>query len=488
MNWQKITTVLILLGSAQTVQADTVDNFTAPQGPITVGPGEEPPENEAAGFFDGILGGFRVMAPVVDEEAPAGSTATAGIGGGEFDCTIDFTVTSADYGGGCALSWSDDQQRLLDFSAAGAFEIEVIEAGPGTVLTVFILDGTVSPGQVIPTGELNGVINFLQNPAPGSYTLPIADFLNPVDPFFNFDLTSVTNVVLGTAFIEGTEGTIRLGSISTTGPVGRGETIDPPDEDLAAEDVNGTWFNPARDGEGCQLTLESDQTTIILSCYVFQDGEQAWFIGSGVYADGTVNFSPLVITTGGQFGDAFDTNDLVRSTWGAASLVLEDCNNATLALTPEAPGFEPFTLDLTKITQANCAGEGPSAAQLLPQGTLFDPARDGEGIQLSLQGDTNVYVMTWYTYVGGQQAWIVGSGTRTGDTLQFNDLIVTRGADFGSGFDPADVVRTPWGTVTLEFTDCNNALITADAFPGQPGFSDYEGQLQKIVGGICATP
>ena len=69
-----LATLTALLGAFAVTgaTADTIDNFTVTQGPITVGPGEEPGEDEATDLIPSVLGGFRVMAPVMDEDAPAG--------------------------------------------------------------------------------------------------------------------------------------------------------------------------------------------------------------------------------------------------------------------------------------------------------------------------------------------------------------------------------------------------------------------------------
>ena len=72
----------LLLVAVSAAQAELIDDFSASQGPYTVGPGEEISEDEAILFTDSVLGGFRVLVPVIDEDAPSGSTVTAGAAGG----------------------------------------------------------------------------------------------------------------------------------------------------------------------------------------------------------------------------------------------------------------------------------------------------------------------------------------------------------------------------------------------------------------------
>ena len=56
---------LLFFSAASVVSADVIDSFTAPQGPFTVGPGEELSEQEAVVSNPDILGGFRAALPTV---------------------------------------------------------------------------------------------------------------------------------------------------------------------------------------------------------------------------------------------------------------------------------------------------------------------------------------------------------------------------------------------------------------------------------------
>lgn len=476
--------------------ADTVDDFTAAQGPITVGPDELPPESEATGLYPNVLGGFRVMAPVVGEDSAPASTATARIGGGEFECVVDLPSMGTENDGGCAVAWPGAEQgQTFDLTNAGAFEFEVLEAGAGALVAITLVEGDVDINSVFNGDVTTGVIGFIESPTPGSYTLPINQFFNPTDPFGQFDLTSVTSIVLVAGYFDGVDGTVRIGAVSTTGPVDDGPVVNPPDDpdDPPPDEelitfVSGTYYNPARSGEGCQVTLEGDGVTIILTCYIFQDGAQAWIIGAGTLSNGQVTFD-MTLTSGGDFGNDFNPDDVVRTPWGTAIMRWSDCNNAEIQLNTLLLDYPPITLETTKVTQSDCAGAGAPEAALRNQGTLYDPARSGEGFQLAVQGESGIFVLTWYTYLDGEQVWIIGTGTQAGNQLVFDDLVITSGGDFGADFNPDNVVRTFWGSIIFLFTDCNNAiaLITPDPL-GQPEFVQFEMQVRKLVLGTCPTP
>ena len=78
---------------------------------------------------------------------------------------------------------------------------------------------------------------------------------------------------------------------------------------------------------------------------------------------------------------------------------------------------------------------------------------------------------------------MIATGTIQGNRIVFSDTVITSGTGFGGDFDADDVVRTPFGTLTMEFQDCNNAsmLIESDL----PEFSDLNLELTRIVQGSC---
>jgi len=88
-------------------------------------------------------------------------------------------------------------------------------------------------------------------------------------------------------------------------------------------------------------------------------------------------------------------------------------------------------------------------------------------------------VMTWYTYFNGAQVWMIGTGTRNGNQLVFDNMIITSGASFGSEFDATDVIRETFGMITVDITDCNNFTATVDS--ELPEFSDIVLDVTKIV-------
>ena len=463
---------MCLLSLGFNLNADVIDPYTAAQGPFTVGPGETISEAESRVITPSVLGGFRVALPGMGDDAAAGSTTFLDIGNGVLKCTIDFpNVDDVNNNGACVSGYDRGDGPVFNLSESTQFEFDVqsIQGGLTLALTLIDTDEEVSLG-------------FVEMVTPGLLSIPFNQMFSTRGPGFSADLTSIDNIAMVIFNQPGQEGSITLGSFSTDGPIKEGPGV-PTDDDIVAEEISGTYFNPDRSGEGCQLTLERDGVTFILTCYLYHQGKQFWLIGVGNLMDSQIIFSEMSITTGGDFGDDFDAANIVSTPWGSAIMTWSNCNNAALELLPVLPGYEMPTLDFTRIVPSTCGDGGVQGDALHWMGTYFDPARNGEGFMLAVEGDGSIFVMTWYTYLNGEQAWLIGVGTRNGDRVVFDEMSVTSGASFGSEFDPADVISVDFGSITLDFIDCNNFIATVDTVLAE--FHDIVLNVTKIVPGTC---
>jgi hypothetical protein len=449
--------------------AEVIDSFTAPQGPFTVGPGEEISEEEAVVQSDSVLGGFRVMLPGVDEDAQGGSTASLSIGGGSMDCSADFPGPGEDNNAFCSGGYDRGEGATFDLTGSTEFRFDVQT-----------VEGTVFLGVTLVDTNEEISLNLLPVLTPGQLAIPFASLLSPTSPD-GVDYTLIDNIAFAIIYAEGQEGRIVINEFSTDGPIGEGPVI-PVDDEIVSEEIPGTYFNVSRNGEGCNLTKERSQTDMVLTCYFYLDGEQFWLIGQGELVDGQILFAELIITEGGQYGDDFNPDDVVFTTWGSGLMTWSDCNNADLDLMPIVPGYEAVTLEFTRIVPTTCGGGGVEIEEARRMGVYYDVARNGEGFHLGAEADSR-YVLFWYTYLNGKQVWLIGEQVeREGNRVVFQ-MYITYGADFGSEFDPADVLLETFGEITIEFTDCNNFTATVDTV--RPEFHDIELESTKIVPGAC---
>lgn len=136
-----------------------------------------------------------------------------------------------------------------------------------------------------------------------------------------------------------------------------------------------------------------------------------------------------------------------------------------------------FTYGSTKLVLAPAKVTGTTNFDAAFNGIWWNPLRDGEGVLLDvgdLPGSSqDVFLFfSWYTYdPNGNPVYLVGGGNRAITDVVTADLtfpvVTTRGARFGAAFNSANVIRDPWGTVTLRFRNCNQMdLIYTPAVAG----------------------
>jgi len=66
----------------------------------------------------------------------------------------------------------------------------------------------------------------------------------------------------------------------------------------------------------------------------------------------------------------------------------------------------------------------------------------------------------WFSYTPqGEQAWWVGLADIDAQTMTVSEADQPVGGRFGIGYDPATVVRPPWGDFNLVFSDCDSAAL-----------------------------
>jgi len=102
------------------------------------------------------------------------------------------------------------------------------------------------------------------------------------------------------------------------------------------------------------------------------------------------------------------------------------------------------------------------------------PARNYEGFQfeVAIIGGELYLVVTFYTYDNeGNQVWLLAVGPVNGDKADI-DVYVYDGGIYGTGFDPADVNETLWGSGTITASSCSLMHDTGSAL------SDRESKLR----------
>jgi N-acetylneuraminic acid mutarotase len=267
--------------------------------------------------------------------------------------------------------------------------------------------------------------------------------------------------------------------------------------------VSGSWYDPARSGEGIVLQFLPDGRALA-TWFTYPaandntpGNEQAWLITDGSVVEGsTIKFARVLQPQGGIFGDAFDPSRITATLWGTMELEFRDCNTMTLRYTgPAAFGSGQRTMTrLTALDQLDCRGGRtltPSGARALAgmrakNGAWFVTTRSGEGWMIEELAD-NRAVVYWFTYdPQGRQAWTIGIGTRNGNRIDITDNNITRGARFGSAFNPAAIQSIRWGTLSFVFSDCNTVDATySSVLPGYGSTTRRAARLTEMAGAAC---
>ena len=115
-------------------------------------------------------------------------------------------------------------------------------------------------------------------------------------------------------------------------------------------------------------------------------------------------------------------------------------------------------------------------------GSWYNPGRDGEGLFVEVvRSDTGQRLsVAWFTYdKEGFQMWLVGAAAIEGEPTSVTvPVTVTNGAKFGPDFNPEDVNRATWGTVTLSFTNCSEGLLS---YASSAGFGTGAIELTRLT-------
>jgi hypothetical protein len=114
---------------------------------------------------------------------------------------------------------------------------------------------------------------------------------------------------------------------------------------------SGSWYDPARNGEGFQLQWSADGTAVMMWYSFDADGNPYWMVGAGQREGERIVFPALQTTHGGRFGAAFDPAAVERIDWGRLEFEI-DCNAGVARYASSLPGFGSGELPIVALTHA----------------------------------------------------------------------------------------------------------------------------------------
>ena len=208
------------------------------------------------------------------------------------------------------------------------------------------------------------------------------------------------------------------------------------------------YFDPDHAGEGFLLEVLPGDSAVIYWFTYDEAGNQRWFVGVGEIVGNEVQFSELLQTRGGQFGDAFDPTAIVREPVGNLTLRFSGCDAASVRFGADRKTFRQRLVRLTTTDGLPCGADQQRPASVVT-GSWYDPDHAGEGFIVQQLSTTEALVY-WFSYdSAGNQAWFFGTGTLLNGVVTVAAVQRTEGGIFGDDFDPEDVTLSPWGSLTL---------------------------------------
>ena len=91
---------------------------------------------------------------------------------------------------------------------------------------------------------------------------------------------------------------------------------------------------------------------------------------------------------------------------------------------------------------------------------IADASGQGILINIARVNDRPNFVVTWYGYLNGNQVWLLGSLPFDYGVQELTiPMKITSGGNWSPNFNENDVVRTDWGTIKVDFSDCSNGIL-----------------------------
>lgn len=233
--------------------------------------------------------------------------------------------------------------------------------------------------------------------------------------------------------------------------------------------ITGSWYDPNTSGEGFVLHSIEDDLAVAYF-YGYDDaGDNLWLVGT---SDGEVNWLDdtvfeMNLVEGGAFG-FFDYEQIVRHDWGELWINIDNCHEMSAFLIPAEGGVKELDMDrLGTVAGSPCTPSAELSESRQVTGSWYEPSTSGQGFVVHQLSDSGFVIYFYGFSESGAPLWLTGtsdSQVQFGEALQVELLHVTGGA--WGAFEPEDVTRTPWGTMTMTFDDCESGEAIVDGVDG----------------------
>jgi hypothetical protein len=254
---------------------------------------------------------------------------------------------------------------------------------------------------------------------------------------------------------------------------------------------SGAWFNPETNGQGQLIDIDPSQKFMFIAWFTYTDAasdnpfQQRWLTAQGSYSGNSATLD-LYETVGGKF----DAVQAVTSTLiGKVTLSFSSCSEGTMTYTIDDENLQgefPLirVISGSEYVCEQIVGNTTQAVNINAgmDGAWFEPATSGQGFLIDSNPGENgedFMFVAWFTYgddTASGQYWLTAQGNFEGSVAE---MVVYETTD-GSFNDPRRPTSEPVGTMTIDFVDCSNALLTYSITD-----QDLEGDIpiQRVIPG-----
>jgi hypothetical protein len=226
--------------------------------------------------------------------------------------------------------------------------------------------------------------------------------------------------------------------------------------------LTGLWWNAGESGWGIHFTQRGGN--VFAAWYTYDGaGKPKWYVSTCAGASGTTgtcNGTVYEVTGPSFFGGAFNPSLVNAASAGTLQIAFSGANAASMTYT--VAGQTRSNVPITRQP----LGSGTADPAVNFSDIWWNANESGWGAAMAQQ--YGITFLAWYVYdANGKPTWLVATCAMSGNVGR-GTLYRTTGPAFGPTFDSNRVAATQAGTVTVEFTDPNNAIInyTVDGVTG----------------------
>ena len=222
--------------------------------------------------------------------------------------------------------------------------------------------------------------------------------------------------------------------------------------------LSGLWWNPSESGWG--ISFAQRRNVIFAAWYTYDtSGNPKWYVASNCAmpsgttgTSGTCTGTLYEVSGPTFFGSSFDPTRVQASTVGSLQVNFRDANNATMSYTVNG---QSRTIPIARqVFQSGSASPAVDYTDL-----WWNPQESGWGMAATQQ--YGAMFLAWFVYDGsGKPMWYVSPDCVVAGSRCSGTLYRTTGPAFGPTFDSSAVHGTAVGSVTMSFTDANNATLS----------------------------